>query len=393
MLSPEGFEELQGDHTAIAKVEVWRSGKPVAILIPTSGSVPVEASAPVRRSLSCTLVDPTGELTVEEAEELLPEPPTGDLVGGNVGDLLNAYECEIAVFRGVRVPDPTGDRDEYVSLGVFRLTGRQISDGSGGVTISLTGQDRAIMYQVQMSRALPINAGTPVEVAIRMLLGMVNPGVALNAMRTNHTVGPLLFQPTINVWTEAQKLAESVGARLYHDRNGELVLAPIGTASDFPVAEYVEGGRLLLDVDVSEDSDTVNNVVVAESEDGSIRVTVEDDDPSSPTYSKGKFRKVFTLKNPYLNSIRQAIEAAVARLVYELGRSQKITVTVVCDPTRDVDEVILVHRPRSGLFRRSLVVAGINIPLAAKDSMSITCREARLSTSGQVLPDLAEDAR
>lgn len=384
MLSQLAEAALLRGHTAVSRVDVLHDGKVAYTLTPTAGSVAVEADAPVRRSLSCSLVDSAGSLTRADLETLIPDP---SLIEGNVGDPLNAYECEIAPYRGVRVAGV----DEFEPLGVFRLTGRVLTDSDAGLTIRLTGQDRAMGYQVPMSRPLPINAGTPVESAIQKLLAMVQPGVTVLSMRTGHTCGPLLFEPDINVWAEAQKLAESVGARLFHDRTGRCVLAPAGTASDRPVARYAEGDGLLLDVDTSEDSDTIRNVVVAENEDGSISVEVADNDSTSPTYHRGRYgRHVYPLKNPHIHSIAQATQAATARLAYELGRSETVKVTTVVHPGRDVDEVITVHRPRSGLVDRGLVVATLDIPLSVTDAMSIGCRESRLAQDGRVLAELAE---
>jgi hypothetical protein len=45
---------------------------------------------------------------------------------------------------------------------------------------------------------------------------------------------------TIDVWAEAQELATSVGARLYHDRTGRCVLLPAGP-SRHAVAAYARG--------------------------------------------------------------------------------------------------------------------------------------------------------
>lgn len=370
--SPQARMALAGGHTALSRVDVWHAGKPVYTLAVVGGSVSIDADRPVRSNLSCRLVDPTGSLS-----------------RGAVGDLLNAYECEIAPYRGVRV----GDKDELAPLGVFGLTGRSVSDGRDGLTISLTGQDRAMGYQGPMSRALPINAGTSVEMAIQQLLGTVQSGLSLLAMRTGFTVGPLLFQPDIDVWAEAQKLAQSVGARLFHDRTGQVVLAPAGAVSDRPVAAYAEGDGRLLDVNRAEDSDTIKNVVRAENADGSIAVTVEDDDPTSPTYSRGRYgRRVYTLKNPYFGSVQQAKQAATTRLAYELGRSETVDFTAVPDPGLDVDEVVLVHRPRSGLTHRGLLLATLDIPLAATESMKVGCRQSRFARDGRLLVDPKESA-
>jgi hypothetical protein len=358
--------ELAGDHAAVSKVEVWHSGRPSYVLDVVSGSVSVDADRSVRRNLTAMLVDPTGELTE-----------------GDVGDLLNPYECEIAPYRGVVV----GGIEEFAPLGVFGLTSRPVSDGDGGLSISISGQDRAMQYQGPMKSSLSISAGTPVEEAVALLLATRNAGLTLDAMVTGFTCGPLLFAPDIDVWGEAQELAASVGAVLFHDRTGQARLTLAGPVSDTPVAEFSEGGGRLVDVDRTEDSDTIRNVVVVESANGLIRATAEDLNTASPTYSRGRYgRRPVTIVNQHVGSVEQAQQAAATRLVYELGRSETVSFTAVPHPGLDVQEVVTVHRPRVGLERRALVVATLDMPLGVGEAMKVGCRKSVLAQDGEVLP-------
>lgn len=373
--SDEARALLTQSHTAASRVDVLHSGTPVFTLNVVSGDVTAEADRPVRRNLSCRLVDATGTLT-----------------RGDVDDLLNPYDCEIAPWRGVRIygPGASGARtvtDELAPHGVFGLTSRQVSDSVQGLEISLSGQDRAMAYQGPMSSALAISGGTPVEEAVLRLLSSRNPGLSLLTLRTGFTCGPLLYAPDIDVWREAQDLATSVGARLSHDRTGQAVLALTGPASPGAVTSYGEGDGRLLSVDRAEDSDTIRNVVVAESTDGSIRVVVEDTDPASPTYARGRYgRRVAQLKSQHFGSIDQAQQAAAARLAYELGRSETVSYTAVPDPAADVEEVHTVHRPRIGLEHRGLVVSSLSMPLDPKQAMKVECRKSVLAQDGLVLP-------
>lgn len=365
---------LRGSHTAVARVDVLHSGRPVYTLDVVDGQVSTESGRAVLRNLGCTVIDPTGELS-----------------GGDVDDLLNPYVCEIAPHRGVRLPTPTNAASDsvMVPLGVFGLTSRQVSgDGS----ISLTGQDRAMGYQGPMLGSLAISAGTPVEVAVLRLLGARNPGVTLVTLKTGFTCGPLVYAPDIDVWSEAQELAQSVGGQLYHDRIGQATLRLSGPASSVPVATYADGDGLLLSVDRQEDSDTIRNVVVAESADGRVRAVVEDTNPSSPTSIGGRYgrRPAKTLVNQHFQTVTQARQAAALRLAYELGRSETVTFTAVPHPGLDVDDVVTVHRPRAGLHDRGLVVASTTMPLAADEPMQVACRRSVLAPDGRVFP--AEEA-
>jgi hypothetical protein len=362
---------LTRSHTAVSRVDIWQSGRPTGVsLVAVGGSVSTDADRPVRRNLTCTLVDPTGELST-----------------GDVDDLLDPYECEIAPWRGVQYRDAAGNKvTELAPQGVFQLTGRDVDDSPDGLTIRLTGQDRAMRYQGPMSSALAISGGTLIEDAIAALAATRQPGVSMSAMSTGYPTGPLVFQPDEDVWSAMQKLAESVGGVVYHDRTGQLVFALRGPTNDNAVAAYAEGDGLLLSVSRTEDSDTIKNVVVAEAPSGLIRAVVEDDDPFSPTYAGGRYgRRVHTLVNPHFSSVTQAQQAATARLAYELGRSETVTFSAVVDPGLDVDEVVTVHRPRAGLTQRGVVVASTEVPLSCEEAMSVGCRQSRLAPDGKVL--------
>lgn len=367
-LSAAARGQLAGSHTAVSRVDVLHSGQRVHTLDVVGGLVSTEARRPVLRNMSCTVIDPTGELST-----------------GDIGDLLNPYECEIQPWRGVRLPVVGGLpslSEELAPLGVFGLTSRSVSgDGS----IQLTGQDRAMNYQGPMSDSLAISGATPVEEAVLRLLASRNGGISLLTMRTGFTCGPLIYPPDIDVWREAQSLATSVGGRLFHNRTGQAVFQMSGPTSSTPVASYREGDGLLQAVDRAEDSDTIRNVVVAESTDGRIRTVVEDSDPVSPTYAGGRYgRRPVAMTSQHFTSIEQAKQAAAARLAYELGRSETVSFTAIPDPQRDVDDVVSVHRPKAGLERRGLIVASIDLPLGADQLMKVDCRKSVIAPNGAV---------
>ncbi len=365
----------RGGHTVATKVEILHGGAWAYTLKATGGEVSTTSRSSVRASVDCALVDPTGALG-----------------RGDVGDLLNADECEIAPYRGVE-HGPLGQRvKEYAPLGVFGLTGHELDDTPDGLTIRLTGQDRALIYQGQMLNALTIPRGTPIEIAVQMLLSTRNPGLTVLSMRTGFTCGPLLYPSTTNVWDAARELAASVGGTLFHDRTGQCVFAMAGPQSDDPVASYSESAGQLTAVKKKVDTDTIFNVVIAESPDGRIRAVASDLDPTSRTYAKGRYgsRPAPTLVNQHFHSVDQAMQAAVARLDYELGRTETYSFAGPPDAGQYVEEVVTLYRPRLGLFHRGLVVDELDMPLQVGDGdgapMSVRCRSSRLARSGRNYP-------
>lgn len=359
---------LTQSHTSATRVDVLHSGSPVASLTAISGAVTAEAGRPVFRNLtSCQIIDPTGSMS-----------------GADIDDLLSPYVCELAPYRGVQLSDGTLD---LAPLGVFGLTSRN-DNGDGSVTVS--GQDRALKYQGPMSGSLAISSVTPVEVAIAKLLFTRNQSLEMNTWVTGFYVGPLLYSPDIDVWREAQSLARSVGGYLYHDRNGVLTFAPSLPTSSVPTARFAVGEGLLLSASRSEDSDTISNSLVIEStkvDAGStIRVIVEDTDPTSPTYSRGRYgRRIRTIANPHISSIRQALQVGATELANELGRSETVAATTVVNPYLDPMDAAVVHHPAAGLNERGLIISNLSIPLAVKDNMSIGFRRSILTRDGQII--------
>lgn len=376
LLSTAAGKTQAQSHTMVARVDVLHAGRVSATLTPTGGQVSADATRPVLRNLSCTLVDPTGSLS------------TGDL-----GDLLDPYSAELAAYRGLVLYRGTPQETiEWAPYGVYQLTSRGVP-GDGSITV--TGQDRAIMYQGGMTGALAIPGATPVETAVQRLLSTRNPGLTMLSWKTGFTCGPLLYSPDVDVWDEALTLAKSVGGWLHHDRTGRLVFGPTLPTSSRPVRRWAEGDGLLIDVDRQEDSDTIHNVVVVSSEKtatgGVIQAVAEDANPSSPTYSRGRYgRRPTTIVNPHISTITQAQQVASTELIRELGRSETVKATTVVDLAVDPLDVVTINRPRSGLAERGLVIDSLAVPLTADGAMTMQMRSSIIAQNGRVL-DTADE--
>lgn len=83
------------------------------------------------------------------------------------------------------------------------MTRSEVSDSPSGTVLDLTGLDRAKKYQVPLPGPVTINAGTPVERAIRELLSRVNGGLRYRPWITGRTVGPLLYEADAEAWDSA----------------------------------------------------------------------------------------------------------------------------------------------------------------------------------------------
>jgi hypothetical protein len=359
---------IRQSHSPVSALDVLHGGKPVARLLFTAGSINAEGGRTVTRNFTGTVIDPTGGMD-----------------GSDIDDLLSPYDCEVAPKRGVLLSDGSV---ELAPQGVFQLTNRAVTDPG---SISVTGQDRAIIYQGGMDNTLAISGATPVETAIRKLLVTRNKALQMHTWVTGFTCGPLLFTPDINVWDEALSLAKSVGGFLYHDREGNLVFDQSLPTSGDPVATYSYSDGVLLDASRSEDTDTIRNVVVVESAKagvaGLVRAVAEDTDPTSPTYA-GIRRRVMTVTNQYVASVAQAQQMARAELVRELGRSETATPVIIPDPFLDPNDVIMLDYPQKGLIKRALTIASFTLPLGVGGGgMSLDCRKSLIAADGRVIDD------
>ncbi len=365
-MSGEARNLLSQPHTAVFKVDVLQSGRPVYTLDVVGGQVVTDADRPVRRNCGAQVIDPERNLTRR-----------------NIAQLLNAHTGEIMVFRGVL----TSRGPEYVPQGVFQLTERAEEDDG---TLALVGQDRSIMYQGGMTSSLAIRGGTPVEEAIRRLLRSRNPGLSFYTQRTGFTCGPLLFSPDIDVWGEALKLAESAGAWLFHDRLGRLVFGRRTPTSPNAVIRYHPGSGMLIDAVRTEDSDTIHNVIVMQSGTtsggGIIQAVVEDLNPKSPTYARGRYgRRPLVVTNPYIKSISQARQAGQQELVRELGRIEVVNAVVTPHPGLDVLDMATVHNPEQNLYDRGVTLATTTLPLSVTEAMPFSTRKSVITRDGQML--------
>lgn len=365
-MTPAGAVLLGESHTAAFRAQVLHGGKPVHELSILSGSVSAAANRPVHRNMSLTLGDPDGSLSRSDA-----------------GDLLSPYDAEVKPWSGVRLPSGAVD---WVPDGVYRLTSSDVSTSRGGLSIGVSGQDRASIYRVPLPGPVVVAANTSVEQAIGLLLSRVNAGFNWSPWRTGTVVGPLLYDSDSEAWDAALTLAESVGGWLYHDRNGVPVLAPYAAATTKTTQRF---DRTLLTASRSENSEQIRNSVVMQSADtgpGVIRVTVEDTDRDSDTYVLGAFgRRQVTVTNPHLGSVAQAQRAGMARLVQELGRSEAVSCTSLPDPQTDVGDAVIVNAPGAGVYARRVVVESVTRSYDAMSTMQVTARRSVVAPDGSDL--------
>lgn len=356
------LEEVRGSHRAASWVEVLHSGVAVATLAPTTGTVEVNGSNAIRRRFTGTLVDPDGDLTPAEAQ-----------------DLLMPFGTELRAWRGVIYADGT---TEAASLGVFRLTDTDVQhDAERGVRLELTAYDRAQRIQRPLTRPVSFTAGTVLEDAIRILLETRWPGIPTRFPPTGWTTPTLLFDTQEDPWRRAQELAASAGYDLYFDADGVCIMAPVPTAAaqHEPVWQYAPGeAQVLASVGRRFSSDNVpNGVIVTGTNSGlasSVRGEAWDNDPRSVTYRHGPYgENPKFVRSPYARSNAQAQTQATADLNRGLGIAQDLRFAGVVNPAHDAGDRLLIEDPTARIGE-VYIIDRLTIPLAVTDNMDGNAR-------------------
>lgn len=360
---------LQESHTAVHRVDVLRADQKLQELMLIGGDVTTEEGVAIEGSTHVALVDPTGELTVTDTQSL-----------------LSPFGTEIQVWRGVDTGDPDND---YISQGIFRVTGYNIHEAAGGIVTTLTGFDRALRCEGSLDHGFPIPAGISYEAAVMAILLEKLPTLRFRMQKTGLTTLSLYLATDKSVWAEARRIARSVGCRLYFDRRGICVMAPIQVqAQATKVWDYIEGDNALFwDIDRNLYVDDLANVVVVQSTNTAgvgVQGEARDLDPRSPTYSNGPYGQVvYAERTELVLTSGQARTMAQGILAQKLGASEVVTFSAVPNPALDIGDTISVTREALGIDHRLMIVQRIVLPLTAAEPMVVTCRRSVLTSQDQ----------
>jgi hypothetical protein len=364
--SPEFKTKLLQSHSILSYVDILTADPNVSRrLYVVEGSVTIKNTDAVGRSCRLTLTDPDGTLTPHDAE-----------------DLLSPAGTEIKPWRGIELDSGTF---EMIPQGVFGLDETEIDeDADGGVTISLTGYDRSHAVAGPLGRTMAIPAGTLIENAIKVLVQSKLLSAVFALADTRKTTSILLLAENDDPWAKAQTLAESVGFKLYFDRNGICTMKPIGeTLRPTVVPQYNEGANATFMVPrrTLSVSEAANEVVVTGTANGTsqIKAVAADNNPNSRTYVGGAFgRRTVTIESSVIWTQEQADNLAGVKLNELIGNSEQIVFDAIPDPSLDEGDVVHISRPKLGVNGRQLIVDAIEVPMSADTTMKVTAQRSLL---------------
>jgi hypothetical protein len=362
-------EAVKKSHVTTVKVEIFdvANGTIISTAQPISGSVSIDNRRSIRRECSLEFVDKDGTLVPQN----------------NRSAVFLPYNREVKIYRGVVFADGT---EELVPLGVFVITGVDITDTAQGIKISIKGSDRSLLLARAKftNHEFFIEDGTAKETAIKQILEFRYPQVKTIFPATGQVT--TLLYPTLDQgsdpWREALKIAESAAMDLYFDENGIARMRPIPDPDlGTPVETYGDGeASVLLQINRSLSIDDSYNGVIFTGEGTNLSIGVIgeafDDDPSSPTYRKTYGEVVKFMSSPTVLTVAEATEAAKAELKKVIGSTEKITWDQIVNPAHDVYDLVKITRTPVGVDK-ILTLDSITIPLDAKGTMNAIGRSRR----------------
>lgn len=375
--------EIKGSFTNVVTAELfWRNESQGFIPI-IGGDYTEDRNAEIRRTCSVVL-DPT----------VIPAQSFSDDRG------LWPTGSEIQLHSGIQFAN---GQQELIPVGRYRVSKPVITDTGDELAFKIDGYDRSRMcMRAGFTGSYQIFSGTDVARAIRDVLFTQVPWlidhVTIDFMKTDgsdggipHTTPSMVFLTSDNKtpWAVAQELAASVGAELFFNQKGDLILRPEPTREEVDW-DYSEGEHTnLLSVERSLDDDASYNGVILDSSNTElpqpIHAQVWDRNPLSPTYyDPGNPGDSIYGPYPYyyqseiITTQMQAVKAAYAMLKKVGGIAENITFSAIPHPAHETGDVVRVKRARVNVDS-TFTLDSLKIMLGHEGTMGVTTRTRRLT--------------
>jgi hypothetical protein len=350
-------QALRSAHTVVSQVDAFMNGQPFMTDIPIldDGSVSIQSGTGVRRTLDVTLADQS---------------------------LWSAFDVtgiELVPYRGIQYP--SGDV-ELVKLGTFGVDSINMSVGpDGGIQVRSAPDRWSRVQRGRFERPMASRRGASIVDEIVRLVHDVVPGIRVTIRATS------LEKVTALTWDRERAdavndLATSIGAEVYFDVDGNLVVANAPLLSQSPVwtVDASASGVLLSGSVARERAQTYSVVIVSmDATDGHSPFppqVVVDDDPRSPTFVNGPFGRVpYFYASPNVHNITQAQLVGRTTLNKVKAVNASVEVESVVHPGLDRGDVITITLP-SGMSETHLIDS-LTTPLGVGGTQKITTRSSR----------------
>lgn len=407
-----GFRDAQryGALLVLARFTIYSNGVPLGSPYTANmsvGSVTIDRNSATRRS---------GEITIE----VLPTIPPSPLTPTNPSSLLAPFGNEIFVETGISAAGANipGNQTQWMSNGMFAIATSTIEDTGLDMTVTLQVYDRSWTIAQRALRNpynFPATGSGNFVAEIQALLNMVwneqagVPPLQYNIVPTSAIVPTASYDQGSNPWQAAMDMANAIGYELYFDTNGVVVGKPIpnpyqqqpswvftddthvvgvggtgstallGDAYSNPIEVSVEMTRDGIFNDIVVQGTGTSNAAVynsngLETTSQPLLAEAADTNPQSPTYIGGAMGDVPNFVQSSLVTAAGAQQMANNDLQVALSAAWKCTLTIAPNPALDVDQVVVINRPRVGLNYATMVIDTITQVWNYADTMAITGR-------------------
>lgn len=216
---------------------------PLAEVIDASGAV-VASSDPDTDDVVRLPLLPAGEVVADETAAVLRRSSItltdrlGQLAPSTAVDLLAPGTNEIRLSDGA----VTRAGKERVTLGTFSYDDVDVDDTGNGLTIKLTGQDRAAKVAGRFAAPWIVAPGTLYTDAIRdVIAARLGPLATFAVAPAPYTTPLLIFEEKQDPWKDAvAKMSTAIGYWVYFDPDGTCHIEPRPSGTGMPVWEFLE---------------------------------------------------------------------------------------------------------------------------------------------------------
>ncbi len=366
---PQYRTALAGSHNAYSRVEVWRAGIKVLELNnyepfkpDRMADTPVFLSGSVRATLASRVAR---TLTLTVPDRLYPYRDT---------DLLNPYTTQLRAFRGIRYG--SGGGDEFpVFVGAITSVSAP-ANGSCQVQAADRAADVVLAGFSAPSRA---NVGALITEEVQQIILEALPDAEFGDFSdSTEKVPELSYDYDRGAALDA--LAKTASMVWYPLADGRFVLRFVPwtvalTNQSLPMFDGLGGTLLSAVPNRSRDGVYSRVTVTSERADGStpVAATVDDLDPTSPTYVLGPFGiKAVQVRVTTSVSQQQALSTAQTLLRRAKARTESWQLTCVTDASIELGDPLAVSWKG---HTTTQIVAGFTLPLDPQGTMQIDGRD------------------
>lgn len=353
-------DTISAGHVHATAVQILQGEDVIADLGPlgivVDGNVSC-AHAETQRTGSLSIVDLTGELSPQDADDLFS--PVGN---------------QIRLWSGIDYQD--GSAPELLPI----LTGRYKATTADFPRIDLSAiDDRSFVVKgALLESVLTVALGSGLIDTIGVLIQAAYPGVPMNLPDTEELTNAMVFDVGADPWASALDMAANVEQRLFFDPMGVVQMVHEPSEGDSPEWVFDDDDAACMalpGVAVTLGGEGYNSVtVISENSNlsGPLRSTARDNDPSSPMQYGGRFgkRPMAPIRDDKIASQAQCDARARQELQNQLGLVQQITIPCMFHPGWEVMDPL-----RVAISRRQLTgTPPIRSQFAILDAMTAPLR-------------------